>query len=231
MRRPELLLPYLGVTVVHLAAQWLGAEAVAAVTQVLLMPALAAYLLLATGPDRPRLVRLVLFALAFSWLGDTVPRFLDGDPAFLAMVGCFLVAQVVFIVAFRPFARDGLLGARRALLAPYLLVWAALLAACLPEAGALAPAVLVYGGCLLAMAVLATGVHQLVWAGGAVFMASDGMIALGAFADWWDVPQHDVAVMLTYTAAQLLIVLGVLAQTRPQAGGAAAHHPAVVPHQ
>ena len=60
------------VTVVHLAAQ-LGAPGgtVTEVTQPLLMPALAAVLVTATAAPRPVLVRIVLVALFFSWLGDS----------------------------------------------------------------------------------------------------------------------------------------------------------------
>ncbi|WP_102508447.1 lysoplasmalogenase family protein [Sanguibacter massiliensis] len=53
----------------------------------------------------PRLVELTLVALVFSWLGDSVPRLLDGDAAFLTMVSFFLVAQVVYIAAFWPARR------------------------------------------------------------------------------------------------------------------------------
>jgi len=78
--------------------------------------------------------------------------------------------------------------------------------------------VLAYGLLLGAMAVLATGVNPLVWAGGALFLVSDGLIALNAFAPWWDLPLQGFWVMLTYIAAQLLIVLGVLRAVTVGAG-------------
>lgn len=210
-RAAAALTAYGAVAVVHVGCQLAEVTTAATATQVALMPLLAVALALtgATG----RLVRLTLIALGFSWLGDTVPRFLDGDPAFLAMVGLFLVAQVVYVVAFRPDVGRSLLARRRGWLAAYLLPVAALLALTLPNAGVLAPAVVGYGGCLLAMALLATGVHPLVGAGGAVFAVSDGLIALGAFGPW-DVPEAagSAAVMTTYALAQLLIVLGVTAR-------------------
>jgi uncharacterized membrane protein YhhN len=209
---PLLLAPYLLLTVAHLFAQAASADGLAAVTQALLMPALAAYVVAARSDSR--LVRLTLVALGFSWLGDTVPRALDGDGAFIAMVGCFLLAQVSYVIAFRPFAAASVLHQRRQWAAAYVLAVLALMAACLPGAGVLAPAVLGYGGCLLAMAVLATGVHRLTWAGGALFLVSDGLIALDAFATGLPGVGQHVVVMATYTAAQLLIVLGVLARAR-----------------
>ena len=205
---------YVVLAVVHVGAQLAEAAALATVTQVLLMPVLAIALLMLTGTG-PRLVRLTLVALGFSWLGDSVPRLMEDDPAFLAMVGFFLVAQVVYVVAFRPYAGRSVLTGPRSVLAAYLLPAVALMALTLPEAGVLAPAVLVYGACLLAMALLASGVHPLAWAGGALFAVSDGLIAIGGFGPW-DVPEAagGAAVMTTYTLAQLLIVLGVVARTR-----------------
>lgn len=220
--RPRLLLPFAAVTAVHLACQAAGAESAAGATQVLLMPALAAYLL-AVGPRTP-LVRLTLLALGLSWLGDSLPRVLDGDPAFLAMVGCFLLAQVAYIAAFTRFSRRSVLHRRPALLLGYAAGVVALLAACLPAAGVLAPAVVVYGVCLGTMAVLATGVHPLAWIGGTVFLVSDSLIALDSF-DVATLPGQDVWVMATYTVAQLLLVLGVVRVTaadRPRAASATA---------
>jgi len=173
------------------------------------MPVLALALLAQTTSPRSRLLQLTLAALIGSWLGDTAPRFLDGDPAFLAMVGCFLVAQVCYLVAFRPYLADSIVRQGRGWLTAYGVVVVALIVVCLPGAGVLAPAVLVYGLCLGAMAVLATGVDRLAWVGGALFLVSDGLIAIDAFSDL-DLPAHDVSVMATYVVAQLLLVLGVI---------------------
>lgn len=203
------LTPYVVLALVHLGAQVLEADRIADRTQVLLMPALALFLVL-QRPGRSRLTTLVLAALGCSWLGDTVPRLLDGDAAFLAMVGGFLLAQIAYIGAFRPYRYESILHTRRRWLIPYVVAVVVLLALCLPAAGVLAPAVVVYGGCLGTMAVLATGIHRLAALGGVLFLASDGMIALDAFAGWWSPPQHDLAVMTTYVAAQMLLVLGVL---------------------
>ena len=200
---------YVVLGIVQVTAQATGPGWLAAGTQVLLMPVLVAALLAQTAAPRSRLVGLTLVALGGSWLGDTAPRFLDGDPAFLAMVGFFLVAQVAYIAAFRPYAGDSILRQSRPWLAAYGVVVVAMMALCLPGAGVLAPAVLVYGLCLGTMAVLATGVDRLAWVGGAFFLVSDGLIAIDAFSDL-DLPAHDVSVMATYVVAQLLLVLGVI---------------------
>jgi uncharacterized membrane protein YhhN len=73
--------------------------------------------------------------------------------------------------------------------------------------------VLVYGALLGTMAVLATGVNLLTAVGGALFLVSDGLIALDAFAAGFDLPAQGFWVMATYVAAQSLIVAGVLRET------------------
>lgn len=213
LHRPGVLplLALLGVvTVVHLGAQLVGGGLVAGVTQVLLMPLLAGALWLATSGPRPRLVRLTLVALGLSWLGDSLPRLAEGDAAFLLLVGFFLLAQVAYVAAFRPWWRRSVAGRRRVLLLPYVAAVGGLVAACAPGAGALLGPVLVYGALLGTMAVLATGVGTLTGAGGALFLVSDGLIALDAFAAGFALPAQGFWVMATYVAAQVLLVAGVL---------------------
>ncbi|HWO67575.1 MAG TPA: lysoplasmalogenase [Umezawaea sp.] len=188
----------------HLVAQLVGADGVARTTQWSLMPVLAAAVWFATtGAPRGRSVRLVLVALFFSWLGDGVPGLLTGDARFLVMVGLFLCAQVVYSVAFWPWRHRSVL--RGPALAAYLLAFGALLVACAPGAGGLLVPVVVYGLCLTLMAVLATGVNRLAAVGGALFLVSDGLIALDAFARWYDPWAPGFWVMLTYLAGQALI--------------------------
>jgi uncharacterized membrane protein YhhN len=225
--RWTLLAPYLAATALHLVCDVAGWNALADATQVLLMPALALFLAGSAREPAP-LLRLTRWAILFSWLGDSVPLLLTGDAAFGVKLACFLLAQVCYIRAFAPYAATSLLRTRRAWLAPYAVAVVVLLALCVPAAGALAPAVVVYGCCLATMAVLATGLNPLTWAGAAVFMTSDSLIALDAFGVWTQ-PGHDFWVMATYCAAQLLLVLGVLRQAAAEAGEAPGHHPSVVP--
>ena len=225
---------YGAVTAVHLGAQLLGADAVARWTQWALMPVLAWAFLAAVpvaaarshpGSSRPshspsRLRALVTAGLVFSWFGDTMPHFVGGtvgstDPgitAFLVLGAMFAVAQALYAVAFWPYRH------RSALRGPwvfaYLIAAGVMVALCTPGAGPLLPAVVVYALLIAVMAALATGIHPLSGAGAIAFMASDSIIALNAFAPWWNVPGQGFWVMSTYATAQLLIVLGVVARTR-----------------
>jgi uncharacterized membrane protein YhhN len=199
-------------TVVHLVAQLAGADTLAGATQVLLMPLLAGVLWCETAAPRGRLVTLTLVALGLSWLGDSAPRLTSGDASFLVMVGFFLLAQVTYITAFWPFRERSVLNVQRARLLGYLVVVVALVGVCAAGAAEMLLPVLVYGACLGAMAVLATGVNRLTALGGAVFLVSDGLIALEAFVTGFGLPAQDFWVMATYVAAQVLIVAGVLVE-------------------
>jgi uncharacterized membrane protein YhhN len=202
------LLGLAGVAATHLGAQLVGAGVAADVTQVMLMPLLLVVLLAGTAPPHGRLVRLFALGLGLSWLGDTLPRFLEGQAQFLAMLGAFLLAQGVYALALWPLRGDSLLVRPLAAL-PYLLAAVVIVALCAPGAGALLPALVVYAAAICAMAVLATALGPRGAIGGAVFVLSDALIALDTFGVL-TLPAHAVWVMATYVAAQLLLVLGVL---------------------
>jgi uncharacterized membrane protein YhhN len=207
-------LVFVVVSLVLLGALVAGADEVADVAQWCAMPVLAAALVTATRWPRGRLATWALVALGCSWLGDTLPATTDGDAAFLLMVGGFLLAQVAYVVAFAPDARRSVALRRPVLLVPYAVVLVALVGLCAPHAGALLVPVAVYGGVLVAMAVLATGVSRLAGAAAAVFVVSDALIALEAFVPWWHLPGQDVAVMLTYLVAQALLAVAVVQRNR-----------------
>ena len=151
-----------------------------------------------------------LVALGFSWLGDLVPSLVTEDASFLVMVGFFLLAQVAYVVAFAPLVRRSVVHTRPVLLLPYAAVLVTLVALCAPGADALLVPVALYGGVLVAMAVLATGLGRLATIGGAVFLVSDGLIALEAFVPGWDLAGQGFWVMLTYTVGQGLLAAAVI---------------------
>lgn len=208
---PAALATFVVVALVHLGAQAIASDGVVAeLTQVLLMPALAWVLLTSTPDPKSRLVRLTLLALALSWLGDTLPRFVEdgSDLGFGLMLGAFLLAQLAYVAAFLPFVGRSILRTRPAFLALYLLPFVLLLWLMSGTAGALLIGVGVYGLAIIAMAVLATGLDRIAGTGAVLFLASDALIALRAFAGI-ELPLHGLWVMLTYVAAQALLVAAV----------------------
>lgn len=205
------------ITGIHLVGQLTEPEApISEATQILLMPLLAAVLLSRTGRVLGRLIILVLTALFFSWMGDSLPRFMSGDLGFLTMVGCFLIAQVFYILALWPFHARSVLTRPLAVI-PYFLALVGLVLWCAPGAGNLLIPVLSYGMALTLMAVLATGLGALAGTGGAIFFVSDAMIAIRSFTDF-DLPGFGFWIMLTYVMGQCLIVAAVLRHQRGNLG-------------
>lgn len=178
----------------------------------LLMPLLAAWAALRGAP------RLLIAALLCGWAGDTL-LLVDADPAFLAGMASFAAGHVCYLVLFR---RTGAPRARAAaLLAPCyavaLVATVALLWSGLPQE--LRLPVAVYSALLTAMAcTAAVRVGPVAGAGGVLFLLSDTLIATGV-AGGPQLPRPDLWIMLTYLAAQFLLVRGVLGE--PQGSSAA----------
>lgn len=200
--------------VVHLAAQLLDHDQLSDITQVLLMPLLAAGVLVASRSPRSRLVKLLLLSLFFSWLGDALPRLMSGDAGFLTMVGFFLLAQFVFIAALWPYRKSSVIGSP-VFLVPYVAFFVMLLAVCGPKAGGLLGPVVVYGLALMTMAILSTGLGTLAGVGGAIFFISDALIAVRSFGEI-RLPEHGFLVMSTYIAAQLLLAIAFVRHSNQQ---------------
>ena len=215
MRRPALLLvSYALVCAVHVLSQALELTGVAMLTKPLLMPLLAAYLVSAVQRPFTRPVRVVLAALAFSWLGDVlleVARRVDSDLVFMAGIGGFLVAQVLYIVAFTPLVRAATPPRPPVWALAYVLYGVGLVVLLGPDLGEFLVPVAVYAAAICTMGIVASGVNGFTALGAAVFVASDSMIALGEFTDLWTLAHNwqRVLVMTTYTVAQALLVHGV----------------------
>lgn len=199
---------YGALVVTHLIAQLSDAIQLADITQWVAMPLLAAAFLAARPSTTTGLTRFVLLALFFSWLGDALPDFFSGDTAFLVMVGSFLFAQIAYIAAFLPWRRTSYLGSPMLIL--YIAAIGLLVYLCAPNPGGLLVPVLIYGVALGTMAVLASGLNLLTTIGGALFLVSDGLIAIGAFASDIDTPHASFWIMLTYLVGQALLAYGVL---------------------
>lgn len=198
---------YAVVVLVHLGAHLAGAEALANATQWVAVPWLVLAVVAQTRL-RSRLARFTAGALIFSWIGDALPDFVPDSVSFMALMGSFLVAHVLFIAGFWPWRRSSLLGSRWAW--GYAALAVAMVVACAPRAGALTIGIAVYAAALALMALLAPGVHRLAGIGGVLFLVSDGLIALGEFVPSVDLPLPGFWIMATYLAAILLLTLGVL---------------------
>ncbi|KUL43144.1 hypothetical protein ADL22_13620 [Streptomyces sp. NRRL F-4489] len=184
-------------------------------TKPALMPLLAAHTLARGGPP------LLAAALLFGCGGDTFLQI--GGSAFLVGMASFAAGHLCYL---RLFARHGTplttrLGGRRpraaavtalyaaALTATVLLLWPGLPTGLrLPVAG--------YSLLLTAMAFTALRTGPRAAAGGLLFLLSDTLIATG-LAHWPQPPAPQLWIMLTYTAAQFALAMGVLAAATPPA--------------
>jgi uncharacterized membrane protein YhhN len=176
-------------------------------TKPLLMPVLAAFALVAAG-DRREDMRLPAAGIAVSGLGDTA--LLGPESWFVPGMGAFAAAHACYVTAL---ARDGAArGVSRRVAAGYGALWAALTAVLWRRLGSLRVPVAAYSLLLVSMAVLASGRNREAAAGGALFVASDALIACG-LAGINALPRQESAVMPTYIAAQFLLAAGFL---RPQ---------------
>ncbi|MGW7075422.1 lysoplasmalogenase [Streptomyces sp. NPDC054866] len=200
--KARLLLVAFGLAAVgDLAALVADSEAAHTAFKPLLMPLLAGYVCVVRGP------RLLIGALLFGWGGDTLLLF-DAEPAFLAGMGSFAAGHICYLALFK---RHGTARARGAwLVAAYATALIATVALLWPD---LPPdmrgPVAGYSLLLTAMAFAATRLGLTAAAGGALFLLSDTLIATGV-AEWPQAPRPDFWIMLTYIAAQFLLVSGVL---------------------
>ncbi|MFW0789981.1 lysoplasmalogenase [Gordonia sp. CPCC 205333] len=214
--RPEpamvaIVIAFVVIVSVHLVALGFGDDNTATLTKILIVPTVIAYLWVASKGVRTRLFWLMLAGLGFSWLGDTVPEFLDDG--FLVMMGLFACAQVAYLAAFWPYRSSSLLH-RRMWLAPYVIAAIAVIALCAPGAGALLAPVTVYALLVGASAVLSTGLGVVAGVGGALFLVSDGMIAIRELPDWGWTSNLAVPIMATYALAQGALAIGASRRVR-----------------
>ena len=175
----------------------------------------------------PRPAPLVLAALALSWLGDGLLLFQGRQELFfIGGLVSFLAAHACYVGAYRQHQWPGpgrALGWRMGVGLPVVVAGVALLAALAPGLGPLRLPVLVYAAVLVLMVLTATyragrttaGSFALVSAGAALFMGSDSLLALDKFLE--PLPDAGFWIILLYCAAQLSIVLGLLAHERAAA--------------
>ncbi len=187
-------------------------------TGVFVAVAAADTLLAAAGRDRPRwltkpLLMPVLMmgrdrpaqrALAFGAVGD-VALLGNSEAAFTAGLVSFLAGHVSWIIALRQRPGGGRLRARPALAVPQVAAFGALNAYLWQRTGKDRIPVLVYSAALLTMSLVAldSGAPKTA-AGGALFLASDALLALEKFGGV-HLPASEGLVMAAYTTAQALL--------------------------
>lgn len=164
----------------------------------------------------------VLFALGFSFLGDTFLMYEHLKPIYFMLgLGSFLIAHIAYIVVYKHHVHqsngDELMGLHRVRLAfPIILAGSGLLIVLFPHLGELKLPVVIYSVILILMVLNALfrynrtsyGSFWFVFSGALLFMVSDSLLALNKFL--MPIPLGGIAIITTYIAAQFLIIEGVL---------------------
>ena len=164
-------------------------------------------------------VKHVTLALAFSWIGDVMLMFTHKSfMLFFAGLSAFLFAHIIYVITYTRATYRNKLSIRFSvvpiLLLGYFIVMSWLI---LPYVASIIQVPLaVYGFILLMMASAAwyrngeTNIlsFQWVFVGALMFIVSDSLLAINRFSQ--TLPFANQAVMITYIAAQWLIVSGLL---------------------
>lgn len=185
----------------------------------LLMPILAiAYI---RGQDNNTgFAGLVITALFFSWLGDLFLMFDGVNPLyFLLGIACFLTTHILYIIYFAKIrsARNSYLKKRPLMLLVIMVYSIELLYILWPNLGAMKFPVIIYAIVISTMLAMAGWQYEkiplkpamLFIFGAFLFVLSDSALALNKFHRPF--AGGGIFVMLTYVAAQTLIVLGSIA--------------------
>lgn len=180
---------------------------------------LAAYFYQTTKPiTSTLLVRAILGALIFSWLGDIL---LLWDHLFIYGIGAFLLAQVCYIIGFKVAqkAPESILNVNFVKIflinLPIYFLAAFVFNMINPNLGALKIPVIVYTIVIVCMVTIARERYGKcnpasfwqVFLGALFFLLSDGAIALNKF--YQPLQDAGIIIMGTYVIAQLMIVMGI----------------------
>lgn len=227
---PPLLSAFFFLSALHLLSLLLGLEVFRWISKPLLISTLAVYFWRATREYDSSLRRLFLAGLVFSVLGDTSLLF-SGESFFLLGLGCFLVTQACYLIAFlryRP-EQEGYLRRHPWSALPLLFYLILLMAYLWPDLPvAFRAPVLVYGLVITGMALgslhaggrLPRPLFRRLLTGALLFLLSDSLIALTRFKDGdADSPLAALLIMSTYLAAQYLIGTSAVSMTKAAAAG------------
>lgn len=190
------------VAVVHLILNGADVSPWDSITKVLIAPLLAAWVIEQGGP------RLLVAALGFCFLGDL---FLEIDDLFIVGMAAFAAAHVCFIWFFVQRGAIEQLRRKPWILVIYVLAGIALIAWCWGglDDGLKAP-IPIYAALLIGTASTSLAMDVRAGVGGALFLISDGIIALGEAGRIDDTTGRGLAIMATYILAIFFLTTGIL---------------------
>lgn len=195
-------------------------------TKPLLLLSLIAIFYMHSATAASRFRMLVLAALIFSWMGDVLLLFQQQQTVlFLAGLVSFLLAHVCYILVFRKtsvYHSGSVIKDKPWLILVFIIYGAGFYLLIREGLGDLKIPVMLYMAVILLMSLMASNRFRrvelssflLVLAGAICFVASDSLLALNKFVAAF--PFSSFLIMLTYLAAQYLIVKGLLVQVNSE---------------
>lgn len=214
MKVDKKLLPFILISVIHLMSLAGGLALAVMITKPLLIPSLLFYFL-GTTPSSP-LNRYISIALFFSFLGDTLLMFSDGNSTFfLTGLISFLLAHMVYIIvsmSAKNVYEKGIKPQWQDL--PFLFFGLLMFSALKDGLSEMYFPALAYTVIICLMAIMARKRWKksdnesfwLVMIGASFFVISDSILAINKFVGEFEM--SDLAIMTTYLLAQFLLVEG-----------------------
>ncbi len=205
---------FIAVSIVNIIAKMITSEELDQYTKPLLMPLLMIYVYKSSIGKTTARILLLCVALLFSWLGDVVLMYQSNEVYFMAGIGLFLIAQITYVIVLRKSMYQKPEISLFKIL-PFLIYGGVLFYILLPAGDFTAP-IIIYGLVIMSMATMARlregntaqDSYMLAFVGSILFVLSDSILALNSFS--LAIPYAGVFIMLTYCAAQLLLVKGIL---------------------
>jgi len=214
MNSRSFFIGFILIAVLQLLSAFVGWPVVNAISKCLLLPTLAGYYWLSVDSRS----NVFLAALFFCWLGDILLIFPE---YFLGGLAAFLTGHIAYIFSYRQHqwednSRELLVPQKIRFSLPVALTGTGLVVVLYPVLGGLKLPVLLYAMVIVVMVMTAlfrygrTGSSSfwLVFGGAVLFMASDSILAVNKFLAPTSYGQFWI--MITYMAAQLMIVTGIV---------------------
>ena len=211
---------YFAIGIIFMALETIGATWPAIIVKALIIPILFLFYLGFIKGQMNGFHRLILSALVFSWLGDVTLQLQNkNDIFFMVGLSCFLIAQVMYLIAFFSTKGENVLFFKKVYLIFPVIIYGVIIIYVLYDGLIdMKLPVIIYTVVILTMLTAALNREKkvirqsyiLVLLGAIFFVLSDSMIAISKFG--YPFILSRVAIMTTYIVAQYLIVLGCLKQ-------------------
>lgn len=214
MKNKAKLFPFLFVVTVYLVAMFFEFDTLKFIFKPLIVGSMLLYFVVKTKNKFVRFRLWMILAMVYCMAGDAFLMFEGRDNLFFILgLASFLVGHIFYILVFRRIASDKFVSfhiPKTLIVVAYVAILLYLL---IPRADALWLPVVLYAlviGTMLVFALHLTKIGRIGWliaVGAFLFVISDSVIALNKF--YTHIPYNHWIVMITYIAAQFLIVYGV----------------------